>query len=195
MSRNSDRSINMNWVIGIILLIGVFLAFTYNSLVNVREDVNLAKSNVEAAMQARIEKIPDLVSTAKAYTAHEEKMYDELTSSREALAAALKSGDLAAIDAADKKFTVAINNLIALAEDNPEFKADTHYTRLMDQIEGAVNRITQARREYNKAVNAYNRKISQFPCSIYAALFGFDRMDEFTADEAAHQTNVVDFGD
>lgn len=194
MERNYDRNNTPILIIVAILILVAFLAFTYNSLVNVREDVNLARSNVESAMQARLEKIPDLVATVKAYTTHEEKIFEELASAREALAASLSSGDLSAIDAADKELSIKLNNLIGLAEDNPEIQAGQQYTALMDQIEGAVNRITQARREYNSAVNAYNRKISQFPCNIYAAIFGFERLQEFTADDAAHQTNVVDFG-
>lgn len=180
-------------LIGIVIGI-VWLVISYNSLVSAKEDVNLAQANVETAMQARIEKIPDLVETVKAYTAHEEKMYEELAQAREALASSIESGNLQEIDAADRRLTVKINNIISLAEDNPDFTSGEQYTSLMDSIEGAVNRITQARREYNKAVNAYNRKVNKFPGNIYAMIFGFDTLEEFKADENAHSTNVVNFG-
>ena len=180
-------------LIGIVIGI-VWLVISYNSLVSAKEDVNLAQANVETAMQARIEKIPDLVETVKAYTAHEEKMYEELAQVREALASSIESGNLQEIDAADRRLTVKINNIISLAEDNPDFTSGEQYTSLMDSIEGAVNRITQARREYNKAVNAYNRKVNMFPGNIYAMIFGFDTLEEFKADENAHSTNVVNFG-
>lgn len=193
MSNNSDRRFNMSWVFVCILLIIVFLGFTYNSLVQVEENVNLAKSNVEEAMQSRIEKLPDLVATVQNYTNHEAQVYSELADSREALAASISSGDLKAMEKADNELTAKINSMIALAEDNPEFQAAELHSRLMDQIEGAVNRIHQARREYNAAVNEYNRKIRQFPCNIYATLFGFEPMEEFTAVDEAHETSVVDF--
>ncbi len=195
MERNYERNNAPIWIVIVLVVFGAYLVLTYNSLINVREDVNLAYSNVENAMQARLEKIPDLVATVKANTEHEEKVFEELAQAREALAGCLSSGDLEAIDVADKELSIKLNKLIGLVEDNPEMQVGQQYTALMDQIEGAVNRITQARREYNTAVNAYNRKIAQFPCMIYASIFGFDRLEEFTADEAAHQTNVVDFGD
>ncbi len=190
-----ENSKVMPYVLIGLVIAAIWLATSYNSLVSAKEDVNLAQSNVETAMQARIEKIPDLVATVKAYTAHEEKMYEELTQAREALASSIKSGNLQEIDAANRELTVKINNIISLAEDNPDFTSGEQYTSLMDSIEGAVNRITQARREYNKAVNAYNRKVNMFPGKIYAMIFGFDTLEEFKADEKAHSTNVVNYGD
>jgi len=180
-------------IVGALLVVFVFIS-SYNSLIDLQEDVNLAQSNIEDAMQSRIEKIPDLVATVKAYTSHEEKVFEELAEARESLAACLDSGDLEAIDAADKNLTVKLNNLIGLAEDNPDITAGQQYSALMDQIEGAVNRISQARREYNKTVNAYNRAISHFPDNFIARILGFDRLEEFEADENAHQSSVVNFG-
>ena len=62
----------------------------------------------------------------------------------------------------------------------------------MDSIEGDVNRIMQARREYNKAVNTYNREVNIFG-KIYLVILKFDIIEEFKADESAHSTIVVKF--
>lgn len=190
----NEKNITKTSIIIGIVIAAFCLITSYNSFVSAKADVDLAQSNIEAAMQARIEKIPDLVATAKAYTDHGERMYEELTQAREALAKSIESGNLQQIDVADRELTVKINNIISLVEDNPEFDAGEQYTALMDSIEGAVNRITQARREYNKAVNAYNKKIDAFPGNVYAKLFGFEKQEEFKADENAHRTSVVDFG-
>ena len=63
----------------------------------------------------------------------------------------------------------------------------------MDQLEGSVNRISVARENYNEAVSSYNRVVRRFPGSMLANMFGFETMEEFKADDAANQTNMVDF--
>lgn len=64
----------------------------------------------------------------------------------------------------------------------------------VDLAQSNIEAAMQARREYNKAVNDYNRKIDAFPGNIYAKFFGFEKLEEFKADENAHKTSVVDFG-
>ena len=58
-------------VMGIVAVVGSFIS-TYNNLVDLQENVAYAEANVETMMQRRLELIPDLVSTVKAYTKHEE---------------------------------------------------------------------------------------------------------------------------
>lgn len=167
----------------------------YNNLVNLEEDVNLAYSNVEKEMQSRLELIPDLVETVKAYTKHEEAVYNDIAQARAALNSGLESRDIDAINEADTKLNKALNNLLVIVESYPELKAGEHYTYLMTQLEGRVNRISIARETYNEKVSKYNRKIRMFPESIYANIFGFDAKQTFTAMEGADNPNMVNFGE
>ena len=45
-----------------VLVVAIVFMVAYNDMVDAREDVNLAESNVEANMQSRAELIPDLVT-------------------------------------------------------------------------------------------------------------------------------------
>lgn len=184
-------------VLAIIFFGAVFICgkcvSTYNNLVDMQEEVELAEANVEAMMQRRLELIPDLVSTVKAYTKHEEQVYTNIAQAREALGNSFNTGDPDQISEANENLSIAVNSLVALAEDYPELTASEQYTSLMDQLEGSVNRITIARESYNEEVANYNKMVRRFPGNILANMFGFEELEEFKADEAANDSNMIDF--
>ena len=212
--QNQDRYIHYNydenggkrgmgvgsWIaIGIvaIFLISIISFFgscvsTYNNLVDMEENVKLELSDVQTAMQARLEKIPDLVKVADEAAEHLETIYASIADGRSALSAAETPEEL---DAANAQITENINQFLAVVENYPTVTASEQYTRLMDQIEGAANRIQVAREDYNMAVSEYNRTVRRFPGSLLANIFGFDTMEAFEADEAANNSSLVDFGD
>lgn len=180
-------------VMGIVAVVGSFIS-TYNNLVDLEENVAYAEANVETMMQRRLELIPDLVSTVKAYTKHEEQVFEDITNAREALAQSFDAGNLKQISEANDNLTTAVNRLISIVEDNPEITASEQYISLMDQIEGSVNRISIARANYNEEVSEYNRTIRHFPGKVLAEIYGFEEIETFKADEQASSTNMVDFG-
>lgn len=179
-------------IMGCIIFVGTCVA-TYNQLVDMQEEVSRAEANVETMMQRRLELIPDLVSTVQAYTKHEEKVFEDIANARKELGDSLSSGDLEQISEANENLSVAVNNLVALAENYPDLTSGQQYTSLMDQLEGSVNRITIARESYNEEVANYNKKVRHFPGNIIANLFGFEEMEQFEADEAANNPNMVNF--
>lgn len=156
------------------------------------ENVKLEWSDVQTAMQARLEKIPDLVKVADEAAEHFETIYASIADGRSALKAAETPEEL---DAANAQITENINQFLAVVENYPTITANEQYNRLMDEIEGAVNRIQVAREDYNAAVAQYNKTVRRFPGSLLANIFGFDVMESFEADEAANNSSLVDFGD
>ena len=179
------------FLISIFSLVGSCMS-TYNKLVDMEEDVNLAFANVQSVMQSRIEKIPDLVKVADEAAEHLETIYADIADGRSALKAASTPEEL---DAANAQITENINQFLAVVESYPTITATEQYTALMDSIEGAANRLNVAREDYNVAVSQYNRVVRRFPGSLLAKIFGFDTIESFVADEAANNSSVVDFGD
>lgn len=177
-------------VLTIFIVVMVFMT-TYNGLVDAREDVNLARANVQTMMQRRLELIPDLVEVVEAAAGHEEKVFGDIAAAEAALTKSLDSGNNAEITKANNKLSEEINNLIVLAREYPTLTDGQQYTSLMDQLEGSVNRISIARESYNVEVSNYNRTIDKAPTCFIARAFGFTAMEEFEADEAAEQTNLV----
>ena len=195
MYENFSKSIEKVIIATILILCAVIVLFTYNHLVDVRNDVEMAEANVETMMQRRLELIPDLVSTVKAYTKHEEQVYADIAEAREALANSFSTGDTDAISEANENLSIAVNSLLAIAEDYPELTAGEQYTSLMDQLEGSVNRITIAREAYNEQVAIYNKTIQHFPERIWATIFGFKEIKPFKADATANTSSMVNFDD
>ena len=194
---------NSKGVVGIILIVivailaifGLSCVGTYNSLVNLEEDVNKASAEVQYQMQRRADLIPDLDATVKNYTKHEEKIYEDIANARAALTESFKTGNPSEISEANSQLTTKVNSLLAIAENYPTLTAGEQYTSLMDQLEGSVNRITVARGNYNDLVAKYNKKVRNFPGSILASMFGFEQLEQYKADESANKINMVDFGD
>lgn len=202
--RYEKRGMSTGTIIAIIIVAVMFLSIfsvvgscigTYNNLVNKEEDVNLAWANVQNMMQSRLEKIPDLVEVAKYAAEHEEKIFEDIANARAALSSSIDAGDAQAVDEADKELSKAINAMMLVINENyPTISASEQFVTLMDQIEGAANRIAVARENYNTAVSNYNRVVRNFPGAILANMFGFDVKETFEADEAASNSSMVDFG-
>lgn len=165
----------------------------YDSIINAQENVKLAEANVENVLQNRLTLIPDLVKVVEKYSDHEEKVFSDIADARQNLMSSIDSGDLAKMSEADQNLSVAINNLLAYAEQYPTLTAGTQYTALMDSIAEAVNKITIARTEYNEAVTTYNKKIKTFRGAILSKIFGFEELKEYKADKAAYDSSMVEF--
>ena len=169
---------------------GTFIS-AYNNLVNLQENVTLAEANLEATMQKRLELIPNLVEIVESHTS-QGQTFKEVLNAHETLAEILNSGySLEKIGEANDNLTTAVNELIAVAESNQEVKEDGNYVEVMNQLQERVNRISEAREEYNMAVYDYNRSINYFPGSLLAPVLGFDEIEYFQADGQASSINTA----
>ena len=199
MRKNSVIKSFITVVIVIIVIIAFFFNIlsmtTYNKFIERRNEVYEQQAQIENVLQARQEKIPDLVKVVKNYDLHEEKILIEVTEARSGLEKALQSGDMSAISQADSRVDTALYNLQAVVENYPELKSSENYTKLIDEISGSVNRIAQERREYNKRVMEYNTLVEKIPTNFIALIYSFKTMPYYTASDEAHRTNVVDFED
>ena len=168
---------------------GTFIS-AYNNLVNLQENVTLAEANLEATMSKRLELIPNLVEIVESHTS-QGQTFKEVLNAHETLAEILNSGySLEKIGEANDNLTTAVNELIAVAESNQEVKEDGNYVEVMNQLQERVNRISEAREEYNMAVYDYNRSINYFPGSLLAPVLGFDEIEYFQADGQASSINL-----
>ncbi len=190
-----SKQVRLLIIVVIILAIGLFIIAPYNSMIQLRNNVYEQKAQIENVLQARVEKIPDLVATVKEYTKHEEEVFTQVAKARAGLAEAIQTGDIEKMETANGELSTALKQLDVVVEAYPELKASELYRGLMDEISGSVNRISQERRTYNKVVTEYNNKLQTFPTVMYAGMLGFTPEKYFEASEEAHKTNVVDFGD
>ena len=186
-------------IIAAVVIIGGWAASAYNSMVGVQETATTAFAKVQSAYQARADKIQNLVETVKGYATHEKQTLDAVVNARtKATAINLNVEDLTPeklkeFQQAQGELKNAFGRLIAIQENYPDLKANENFNTLMIQIEGAENRINEARNTYNDAVQKYNVVIRSFPKNILAGMFGFDKMTKFEAEAGAEKAPQVKF--
>ena len=172
----------MGWwiLIGVIVVIALFLIVTYNRLVNLRQVVSQAWSDITVQLKQRHDLIPNLVETVKGYAAHERGTLEAVTNARNAAVAA--NGPQAQA-AAENMLTGALRQLFALAESYPDLKASANFQQLQSELSDVENKIAAARRFFNNAVQEYNTAIQQFPAVVIAGPMGFTDRQFFDVEE------------
>lgn len=172
---------------------------TKNSLVSVDESVSTAWSNVENQYQRRADLIPNLVETVKGYAKHEENTFKEVVEARAKATQItvdptnMTPEKMKEFQAAQGELGSALGRLIAVSENYPELKANENFKDLQAQLEGTENRINEARRQFNQAVQDYNLKVRQFPSSIVANMAGFTTKAKFEAEAGSEKAPKVSF--
>jgi len=73
--------------------------------------------------------------------------------------------------------------LIALAEDYPDLKANQTFLDLQKNLTNVENHIQYARRYYNGAVRNLNIRVDSFPDMLIARIFQFISAEFFDFDE------------
>ena len=186
-------------IIAVVVILGGWAASAYNSMVGVQESATTALANVQSTYQRRADLIPNLVETVKGYAAHEKQTLEDVVAARSKATqitldpANLTPEKLKEFQQAQGELGSALGRLIAIQENYPDLKANENFRDLQVQLEGTENRINIERNNYNEAVQTYNVKIRRFPNSIFAGMFGFDKMQKFEAEAGAEKAPEVKF--
>jgi LemA protein len=169
-------------VLGIVLLVGIALAVSYNRFVSQRQLIRNAFANIDTELRRRYDLIPNLVETVKGYAAHEREVFEEVARTRSA-AAATSGQSPAAQAAAEGPFVAALGRLFAVAEAYPELKANQNFLALQGELSNTEDRIQASRRFYNANVQDYNRRVQSFPSAFVARMFSFKEEEFFEIPE------------
>lgn len=186
-------------IIAAVVVIAMWAASAYNSMVGEQEKATTALANVQSAYQRRADLIPNLVETVKGYAAHEQGTFEAVVNARAKATQItldptnLTPEKLKEYQQAQGELGSALGRLIAVQENYPDLKANENFKDLQVQLEGTENRINEARNKYNAVVQDYNVVIRSFPKNIFAGLFGFNKMDKFEADADAQKAPKVQF--
>ncbi|MDD3182101.1 MAG: LemA family protein [Alphaproteobacteria bacterium] len=147
-----------------------FLAMLYNRLVALRQTTRNAFADIDVQMKQRYDLIPNLVETVKGYATHESGIMTQVT---EARASAMKATTITEKGVAESALSGALMQLMAVAENYPDLKANQNFQQLQSELSDLENKLAAARRFFNSAVTEYNTAIEQFPAVLIARLFAF----------------------
>lgn len=164
-------------IIGILVLLAIFFIVTYNGLVQLRQRVQNAWSQVDVQLKRRYDLIPNLVNTVKGYASHEKETLEEITRAR---SAAMAAGTVADQSRAENLLSGALRSLFAVAENYPELKANTNFLQLQEELSQTEDKIAYSRQFYNDTVQKFNTKLELFPTNLVAGMLGFGKADYFT---------------
>lgn len=177
-------------ILVIIIVIAFLLVKYYNDLVNGRNHVENAWSQIDVQLQRRNDLIPNIVETVKGYAGHEKDTFNQVTQARANMANATTVQEVAE---ADTMITSALKSLFAVSEAYPELKANQNFIELQQELSETEDKISYARQFYNDSVLKYNNLCQQFPSSIVASLFHFDKAEFFEAQEGTRAAPKVQF--
>jgi LemA protein len=175
-----------------VITIVLLAMFIYNGLVNAKNAVMDAWSNIDVALKRRYDLIPNLVNTVKGYAAHESGTLEKVIAARNA-ALSVPKGDINGQIAADNALTAGLRQIFALAENYPDRKANTNFLQLQESLNEIEQNLENTRRYYNATVRENNNKVEGLPGVLIAGPLGFKAFDFFETDEASRQNVTVQF--
>ncbi len=185
-------------VLGVVVLLVLWVFSGYNGMVGSQEQATTELANVQAQYQRRADMMPQLAKIVKAYAKHEKETFESVTKARAAAsqikldASNLTPEKLKQYTEAQGELAQAFSRLMVVAEKYPELKASENFKSLQVQEEGTENRINEARRKYNEAVQSYNVRIRKMPNALIAGIFNFNVMPKFEAASGAEKAPDLD---
>ncbi len=169
-------------IAGLVLVVGVIL---YNRLINSRNQVDTAWSDVDVQLQRRYDLIPNLVTAVDQYSQYEKATLEAITELRNQ---ARKSQSVAERGDVEEQLASGVHKLIALAESYPDLKANENFLQLQGELVETEDYLQFARRYYNASVRDYNIMVESVPSNIVASMFNFGQREFFqkASDDVAN---------
>jgi LemA protein len=170
----------------VLVLVAFFAVISYNRLVALRQAWKQAFADIDVQLKQRHDLIPNLVETVKGYATHESGVFTRVT---EARASAMRASGVGEKSAAEGALSGALGNLMAVAENYPQLKANENFRELQGELSDIENKIAAARRFLNNAVAEYNTAVQQFPAALFAGAMGFAPAPMFELDAAEKEAD------
>ena len=171
----------MELIIVFFVAVLAWFIFIYNLFVRDKNRVLAAWSDIDVQLKRRHDLIPKLIDAVKQYADYESSTFSAITVLRS------ESADASGIEKKgqiESQLSTKLHQLIALAENYPDLKANQSFLDLQKNLTDVENHIQYARRYYNGAVRNLNIRIDSFPDMLIARIFQFIPAEFFDFDEA-----------
>jgi LemA protein len=188
-------------VIGLVVIWAISI---YNNLVNLRNRVGNAFSQIDVQLTRRYDLIPNLIEAVKGYMEHEKSTLEAVVNARNAAVSGLRNAAanptdpdaIQALAAAEATLGGTLGRLFALVESYPDLKASENMLQFQEELTTTENKVAFARQAFNDAVMHFNNARENFPGNLVAGQFGFRRAEFLDIeDEAKREVPQVSFSD
>ncbi len=195
------------WILGIVivLILGVagFSVSKYNMIIEKEETVTTMEANIQTALQARLDKINEMMPSVQGILDHESEVYKNIAALRSNMKGVQldENGNLSIdskassqqLEEADASSSQMIRDIHVAIEAYPQLQASSVMQDFMTSIEGIENRLSVARDNYNEAIQDYNTTIRKFPNNVISKMFGFTTKEKYEASKIAQEAPSVNF--
>ena len=171
----------MELIIVFFVAVMAWFIIIYNLFVRDKNRVLAAWSDIDVQLKRRHDLIPKLIDAVKQYAAYESTTLSAITVLRS------ESVDASGVEKKgqiESQLSTKLHQLIAIAEDYPDLKANQSFLDLQNNLTDVENHIQYARRYYNGSVRNLNIRVDSFPDMLIARLFQFIPAEFFDFDEA-----------
>ena len=171
----------------VVVLLVLWLVATYNGLIQSRNKVKNAWSQIDVQLQRRFDLIPNLVEAVKGYMTHENETLTKIAELRTSWANASTVHEKAELD---NQLSGALKTIMAVSENYPDLKANQNFSELQEELRNTENKISYSRQFYNDAVTMYNNKLEMVPTNMIASMFKFEPAELFRVEAEEVKQNV-----
>lgn len=173
------KRILIGLVILVILALIGHMIYYFNRLTSMKYDVITAGSQVDSAIQYRVNLVPVLIRSVTRFVDHEDYVFISAVDARER---SMTASDQVAEElkkVANRPVGEILDKILAIAEQYPAVTTSGTFQLLMQQVTDAEAEILKQRIDYNDKVNLYTTAMSVFPGNIYGKLFNFSHFKYF----------------
>lgn len=159
---------------------GVVLLSCYNRLIDLRNQLERAWSNIDIILKQRFDELPQLMKVIEQVTGYEAGLLKDLAAARKAYGSAQSVDEKIA---ASSELSLALRGVMALQENYPELRSNQNFMQLQTRVSSLEESIADRRESYNECVATFNARIEQFPDVLAALLLGYRRQNLYRVPE------------
>lgn len=162
---------------------GLWTTSTLNELIDVRNRVRRASSNIDVQLKRRADLIRNLVECVTGLKGHERGIQEAV--------ATLRAQATVESRGAGRRPEAVLPICTVLAENYPALTAGAAFLKLQHALSDSEARIALARDEFNGTAKGYNSRISQFPARFIAQAARMGPARFFEAESFARAVPTV----
>jgi len=177
------------FAIALVLVVIYALGF-YNKLKQIQVHIKASIQEIGNQLKRQANLIPNLVESVKGYLTHEKGIFEQLTSARKSIDQANRSNNPKDIEKSQELIGKALGSLKVIVESNPEIKASSLVSDMMNELRDTADKLMYARRTLIDLSADYNSAIVTIPGLWLASIFGFKAEKGLDTPMSGEHTSV-----